>query len=112
MTTIDLTVGEQDFGVQFNMVNETTGSGFDLTLFPAPLLFIKTTDYVTSIVPGGIVILPFGNPTDGILLWNVQSAHIPTLSGQYFGQIILTDPISGEIRKSRQFDIRVLRKLD
>ena len=110
MPSVDLTQDEADFAIQFRMVNETTGGGFDLTDFSSRL-FIKSTDFVTDQFPGGIVLLPIGSPTDGILQWNVTSAQIPSAAGQFFGMIVMTNT-SGEIRKSRRFDIRVERKLD
>lgn len=111
MPSVDLTVGEDDFAIQFNLINESTGGPFDLTDFNDIRLFMKTTNYVTTIVPGGVIVLPLGNPQDGSLLWNVQSTQIPNPAGQYYGQFVLTDTVTGEIRKSRQFDVRVSRSL-
>ncbi|MCK5600892.1 hypothetical protein KAR91_03425 [Candidatus Pacearchaeota archaeon] len=111
MPSVDLTQGEADFAIDFNMINETTGSAFDLTDFTSRL-FIKTTDFLTDQIPGGVVLIPLPPPTDGILEWQVQAAHIPTVAGQYYGMIVHTNGITGEIRKSRRFDVRVERKLD
>lgn len=111
MPSVDLTIGEQDFTIEFDLINETTNGPFDLTNFDSRL-YIKTTNFVTDIVPGGIAILPLGNPQDGVLLWNVQASHIPSLAGQYYGMIVMSNLINSEIRKSRRFNIRVERKLD
>lgn len=111
MPSVDLTQDEDDFIIEFLMKNETTGSAFDLTNF-ASTLFIKSTDFLTDQFPGGIVLLAIAPPTDGVLQWSVQSAHIPNAAGQYYGMIVMTDSITGEVRKSRRFDIRVERKLD
>jgi len=111
MPSVDLTIGEQDFTVEFDMINETSNGPFDLTDFDSRL-FIKTTNFVTEIVPGGIAILPLGSPQEGVLLWNVQASHIPSSAGQYYGMIVMTSTLNSEIRKSRRFNIRVERKLD
>jgi len=111
MPSVDLTQDEADFAVEFRMVNESTGGAFDLTDFNSRL-FIKTTDFVTDTFPGGIALIPIGSLTEGVLNWQVQAAHIPAAAGQYYGMIVHTNGITGEIRKSRRFDIRVERKLD
>jgi hypothetical protein len=111
MVGVTLTIGEADFQILFNMINETTGGAFDLTNF-ACRLFIKTTDFATDIVPGGIVLVPSLPPTDGILSWAVQASHIPTSAGQYYGQIVMTNGTTSEIRKSRRFNIAVERSLN
>lgn len=111
MPSVDLTIGEQDFDIEFDMINETSNGPFDLTGFDTKL-FIKTTNFVTEIVPGGIAILPLGDPQNGVLVWDVQASHIPSSAGQYYGMIVMTNLITSEIRKSRRFNIRVERKLD
>lgn len=112
MPSIDLTIGEADFGIEFELVDETTGSAFDLTLFGSNiLLFIVSTDFQTQIVPGGINLNVVGIATDGVVEWNVQSSHIATPADQYYGIIKMTDSISGEIRKSRRFNIRTLESV-
>ena len=111
MPSVDLTIGEANFTIEFDMINETTDGPFDLTDFDSRL-FIKTTDFATDIVVGGIIILPLGDPQDGILLWNVQASHIPSSAGQYYGMIVMTNNVNSEIRKSRRFNMRVERKLD
>ncbi len=109
MTSIDLTIGEQDFGIEFDMLDETTGGAFDLTNFTSRL-YITTTDFVTQIIPGGVFLNIVGIASNGVLLWDVQGSHIPTPSDQYFGIIVMTDG-SGEIRKSRRFNIRSLESV-
>ncbi len=111
MTSVDLTIGERDFGIEFDMVDETTGAAFDLTLFTNIRLFITTTDFATQIVPAGIILLPTVNPEDGVLIWDVQLSHIPTPAGQYYGLIKMEDTVSSEIRKGRRFNIRSLRSV-
>lgn len=111
MPSVDLTIGEANFTDEFDLINETTNGPFDLTDFDTRL-FIKTTNFVTDIVPGGIAVLPLGDPQNGIVLWNVQASHIPSSAGQYYGMFVMTNLINGEIRKSRRFNIRVERKLD
>ena len=110
MTSIDLTIGEQDFGVEFDMIDETDGSAFDLTTFNSRL-YITTTDFATQIIPGGVALQIVGIASNGILVWDVQNSHIPTPSDQYYGIIVMTDSISGEIRKSRKFNIRSLESV-
>ena len=112
MPSVDVTLGETDFAIQFNLINESNGSPFDLTNFTNAILFIKTTDFVTDVVPGGII-LPIELPeTDGVVTWNVIASQLDSQdAGQYYGQIQLTDTSSGEIRKGRQFDLRLLRSL-
>ncbi len=110
MSGVTLTIGEADFQILFNMINETTGGAFDLTGFVSRL-FIKTTDFATDIVPGGIALTIVGVVTDGVLSWAVQASHIPTSAGQFYGQIVHTNSGSGEIRKSRRFNIQVERSL-
>ena len=112
MPSVDVTLGETDFAIQFNLINESNGSPFDLTNFTNAILFIKTTDFVTNVVPGGII-LPIELPeTEGDVTWNVIASQLDSQpAGQYYGQIQLTDTLSGEIRKGRQFDLRLLRSL-
>ncbi len=112
MPSVDITLGETDFSVQFNLINETNGSPFDLTTFNTARLFIKTTDFLTDVVPGGII-LPIELPLEsGVVTWNVIASQLDSQpAGQYYGQIQLTDTSSGEIRKGRQFDLRLLRSL-
>jgi len=112
LPSVDVTLGETDFGIQFNLINETTGAPFDLTTFTNVILFIKTTDFLTNVVPGGIILVVELPETDGIVRWNVIASQLDSQSaGQFYGQIQLTDTISGEIRKGRQFDLRLLRSL-
>lgn len=112
MPSVDITLGETDFSVRFNLINETNGSPFDLTNFTNALLFIKTTDFLTDVVPGGII-LPIELPLEsGVVTWNVIASQLDSQpAGQYYGQIQLTNTLSGEIRKGRQFDLRLLRSL-
>ena len=112
MPSVDITLGETDFAVQFNLINESNGSPFDLTTFTNVILFIKTTDFVTNVVPGGIILVVELPETDGVVTWNVIASQLDSQSaGQFYGQIQLTDTSSGEIRKGRQFDLRLLRSL-
>ena len=111
MPSIDLTIGEGDFGIEFEEINETTGGAFDLTGFNNVRLFISTTDFVTSIVPGGIILTLAGLPEEGLLEWDVNSSHVPTSPGQFYGQIVFENTTTNEIRKGRQMDFRALRAL-
>jgi len=111
MTSIDLTIGEQDFGIEFALKDETTGAGFDLTGFNNIRLFIVSTDFATQIVVGGIVLIPILPLENGILNWDVQQSHIPTPADQYYGLIQLENSISGEIRKTRRFNLRSLESV-
>ena len=110
MVGVTLTIGEADFAILFNMINETTGGAFNLNGFTSRL-FIKTTDFATQIVPGGIALIVIGDVQDGVLSWAVQASHIPTVAGQFYGQIVHTNGTTGEIRKSRRFNIAVERSL-
>lgn len=112
MTTVDLTQGEGDFIIEFDEINETTGSAFDLTGFNNIRLYIKTTDYVTSQVPAGIVLTLLDLPETGRLAWAVQPSHIPASADLYYGQIIFENTSTNEIRKGRQMDFQVLRALN
>ena len=111
MPSVDLTIGEGNFGIEFEEINETTGGAFDLTGFNNIRLFISTTDFVTSIIPGGVVLTLAGLPETGILEWDVSPNDIPTTPGQYYGQIVFENTLTNEIRKGRQMDFRVLRAL-
>ena len=112
MPSVDITLGETDFSIRFNLINQSTGAPFDLTTFNTVKLFIKTTDFVTNVVPGGIILVIELPPEDGVVTWNVISSQLDAQpAGQYYGQIELTDIGSGEIRKGRQFDLRLLRSL-
>lgn len=112
MPSVDITLGETDFTIRFNLINETNGSPFDLTNFTNVVLFIKTTDFVTNVVPGGIVLIVELPPENGVVTWGVIASQLDSQpAGQYYGQIQLTDTLSGEVRKGRQFDIRLLRSL-
>lgn len=112
MPSVDITLGETDFAVEFNLINESSGAPFDLTTFTNVILFIKTTDFVTNVVPGGIILVVKIPETDGVVTWNVIASQLDSQpAGLYYGQIQLTDNSSGEIRKGRQFDLRLLRSL-
>jgi len=108
MTSIDLTIGETDFGIEFKLRDETTGGAFDITSFVEIRLFIVSTDFVTQKIPGGVLLQPISPFTDGVVVWDVQGSQIPTPSDQYYGIIVLTDTTSGEIRKTRRFNLRSL----
>jgi len=111
LSDLTLTIGERDFTVEFEVVNQATGGAFDLTPYDNIRLFIKTTDYLTDIVPGGIILGTIAPPTKGILAWSIIASQVPTVAGQYYGKVDFEDTGSGEVRKSEQFDIRITRSL-
>ena len=107
MTSVDLTIGESDFGIEFDMVDEGTGGAFNLLGFGDIRLFIVSTDFATQQIPGGVVLQVVGVVQNGILNWDVQGSQIPSVSDQYYGIIVMTNGTSGETRKSRRFNIKV-----
>lgn len=110
MSDLTLTVGEKDFSVEIAVKDINSGGAFDLSPYNDIFLFIKTTDYLTDIVPGGILLAAKAPLTAGIVIWEVDASHVPSTAGQYYGKIDFTSN-DGEVIKSSQFDIRVARSL-
>jgi len=109
MSDLELTIGEQDFTVEIQMIDEGTNKALDLTPFNDIQLNIKTTDYTSIVLTTTLAIV--GDPVDGLLAWSITPGQVPTPAGQFFGKIRLEQTGGGGVRKSRQFDIRVMRDL-
>ena len=110
MSDLELTIGEGDFTIEIHCVDENTGGNLDLTPFNIIELNIKTTDYNT-LVSGPISLGVIGDPTEGNLAWTIIPGDVPTPAGQYYGKIRFEASGGGAKRKSRQFDIKVMRDL-
>ena len=103
------TLGEDEKTLEIKVENRNTGGAFDLTDFTTIKLFQKSTDFANSFPNGGITVTRKTPFTDGILIWQVLTAEIPTPAGQYYGKVDFNDGTT--IVKSNQFDITVKRSL-
>lgn len=110
MSDLTLTVGEGNYSVDFAIRDIDSGGPFDLSPYNDIILFIKTTDYLTDIVPGGILLGANTPLTAGVVTWDVDPSEIPSFAGQFYGKIDFTSN-AGEVIKTNQFDIRVTRSL-
>lgn len=111
MSDLTLTIGEKDFTVEFEVVNQATGGAFDLTPYDNIRLFIKTTNFLTDIIPGGVILGTIAPAEKGLLAWSIIASQVPTVAGQYYGKVDFENTVTGEVRKSEQFDIRITRSL-
>lgn len=111
MSDITLSIGEKDFTVELECIDKATGGAFDLSPYNDIKMFIKTTDYVTDIVPGGITLGTLAPAENGILTWSIVASDVPLVAGQYYGKIDFVNTQSGQTRKSFQFDLRIMRSL-
>ncbi len=108
-SNITHTLGEDEKTLEIKVENRNTGGAFDLTPYNDIKLFQKSTDFANDFPSGGIVVTRKSPFTDGILIWLVLTAEIPTPAGQYYGKVDFTD--GTVIVKSNQFDITVKRSL-
>ena len=107
MADLILVIGESGHNIDFTI--QSNSGTVDVSAFDTKTLIIKTSDFITTSLTKTLAFVTDG--TNGQLRWSVIAGNIPTTSGMYLGQIILTDT-GVQTRKTQIFDIEVVRKLD